>query len=216
VSDSETFERLNAPGPQQAAVAESRAKRAFDLVIAATLLILLAPLMLLVAAAVPLESRGPALFRQRRTGLNGREFWILKFRSMHVQEDGRDLKQATRRDHRITRIGALIRALSIDELPQLINVLKGDMSLVGPRPHAVAHDELWRSSVPGYGRRFRARPGVTGYAQVRGYRGEICRHDDIHARIEADNHYIDHWSLGLDLLILLRTLPLLCNDPRAY
>jgi putative colanic acid biosynthesis UDP-glucose lipid carrier transferase len=140
----------------------------------------------------------------------------MKFRSMRVLEDGADLEQATRNDRRITRVGAVIRALSIDELPQLVNVLKGDMSLVGPRPHAVGHDVRWAQSVPGYGRRFRTRPGLTGYAQICGLRGEVLHLAQIRDRVAADNHYIENWSLAFDLAIMLRTIPLLFADPRAY
>jgi putative colanic acid biosynthesis UDP-glucose lipid carrier transferase len=135
---------------------------------------------------------------------------------MGVLEDASDLQQATRHDSRITRVGAVIRALSIDELPQLLNIVKGDMSLVGPRPHALGHDEVWARSVPGYASRFRARPGLTGYAQVQGLRGEVRELEQIAARVEADNHYVENWSLRFDLSIMLRTIPLLFNDPRAY
>jgi putative colanic acid biosynthesis UDP-glucose lipid carrier transferase len=196
-------------------VAQNLSKRCLDILVAASALLLLAPLLLLVTLAIFVEDRGPVVFRQRRTGLGGEPFTILKFRSMRVLEDA-DVRQATRSDDRITRVGAVIRALSIDELPQLINVLRGDMSLVGPRPHALQHDEIWGSAVPGYAARFRARPGLTGYAQVCGLRGEVRHAADIRERVEADNYYIDHWSPALEMSIILRTLPLLFSDPRAY
>jgi lipopolysaccharide/colanic/teichoic acid biosynthesis glycosyltransferase len=215
--DIETIVRLeDSRKACHAGAADSPSKRLLDIGVAALALLLLAPLLVLVAIAVRLDSRGPALFRQRRTGLNARPFEILKFRSMRVQEDGDDVRQATRSDSRVTRVGAVIRALSIDELPQLINILRGDMSLVGPRPHALSHDELWARSVSGYARRFRARPGLTGFAQVKGLRGEVRTLDDVRARIDADNNYIDGWSFGLDLAIILRTVPLLFHDPQAY
>jgi putative colanic acid biosynthesis UDP-glucose lipid carrier transferase len=169
-----------------------------------------------VSLAIRVEDGGPVLFRQRRTGLHGRVFTVLKFRSMAVAEDGGEVKQASRWDSRVTRVGGMIRALSIDELPQLYNVLRGDMSLVGPRPHALRHDEDWGRAVPAYRHRFRARPGLTGYAQVRGYRGEVREIGDVVRRIEADNYYIDNWSLKLEMQIVLRTVPLLFHDPNAY
>jgi putative colanic acid biosynthesis UDP-glucose lipid carrier transferase len=217
MSEIETLSRIQEFGsPCGRSAARSCAKRTLDLVVAWAALTLLAPLLLLVAIAIKLESRGPVLFRQRRSGLRGKPFSILKFRSMGVLEDASDLQQATRHDSRITRVGAVIRALSIDELPQLLNIVKGDMSLVGPRPHALGHDEVWARSVPGYASRFRARPGLTGYAQVQGLRGEVRELEQIAARVEADNHYVENWSLRFDLSIMLRTIPLLFNDPRAY
>ena len=197
-------------------VAESALKRSFDVFVALFALILLAPLFALVALGILIDDGGPVLFRQRRTGLHGCIFTVLKFRSMRVAEDAGDVRQASRSDTRVTRIGAIIRALSIDELPQLYNVLRGDMSLVGPRPHALRHDETWGRAVPTYHQRFRTRPGLTGYAQVCGYRGEISEITDIVSRTEADNYYIDNWSMKLELQIVLRTLPLLFHDPNAY
>jgi putative colanic acid biosynthesis UDP-glucose lipid carrier transferase len=199
-----------------ARVARSRIKRAGDLVLAWFALIFLAPFLGLVALAIWLEDRQPIFFRQQRTGLYGRTFRIYKFRTMTVAEDGARVRQATKGDQRITRVGAVLRALSLDELPQLLNVVRGDMSLVGPRPHALAHDEAWKDLVPGYGARFRTRPGLTGYAQVKGYRGEVRTRADIIGRIEADNYYIENWSIRLELSILLRTIPLIFHDPRAY
>jgi putative colanic acid biosynthesis UDP-glucose lipid carrier transferase len=197
-------------------VAHSKTKRAIDIGLSATALLFLAPFLVLVALAIWLEDRDPVMFRQQRTGRNGRLFRIYKFRTMTVAEDGAEVRQATRGDQRVTRVGAVLRTLSIDELPQLLNVVRGDMSLVGPRPHALAHDELWQNMAPGYIGRFRARPGLTGYAQVKGLRGEIRNAEEIVRRVEADNFYIENWSLRLELQIVLRTIPLLLNDPRAY
>lgn len=174
------------------------------------------PLLLTIACLVRLESQGPALFRQRRTGLNGQIFTVFKFRTMTVAEDGDTVRQATRGDSRITPLGAVLRKFSLDELPQLLNVLRGDMSLIGPRPHAVAHDETWGRLAPAYDRRFRARPGLTGYAAVCGFRGEVKELQAIIDRVDADNEYIDTWSFGLDMKIILRTLPLIFSDTRAY
>jgi len=198
-----------------AAAGLSIRKRCLDIAVAALMLLILAPLLVLVAVVIKIESEGPVFFRQERTGLGGRPFTILKFRSMRLHHD-RHVVQASRSDSRITRVGGIIRALSIDELPQLLNVLRGDMSLVGPRPHALAHDQRWSLLVPDYGQRFRARPGLTGLAQVRGHRGEIFSVDDIAARIGDDNAYIDRWSLALDIKIIFATVPLIFADPNAY
>lgn len=198
-----------------ARVGRSIRKRSLDVVFAALILVFLAPLFALVAVAIRVESEGPVFFRQQRTGLGGKPFTILKFRSMRVHHD-HHVVQATRSDARITRVGAIIRALSVDELPQLINVLRGDMSLVGPRPHALAHDQRWDLLVPDYRQRFRARPGLTGLAQVNGNRGEVLSVEDIAARVCDDNAYIDRWSLVLDLKIALATVPLIFADPNAY
>ena len=207
------------PAPTPSAlcpVATSRRKRAFDIAAALGALVLLLPLLLIIALLVRLESRGPALFRQRRTGLNGATFTVFKFRTMTVAEDGETVRQATRGDARVTPLGAVLRKYSIDELPQFLNVLRGDMSLIGPRPHALAHDEAWRSTVADYDQRFRARPGLTGYAAVCGFRGEVKDIQAITDRVAADNEYIDTWSFSLDVKIIWRTLPLIFNDTRAY
>jgi lipopolysaccharide/colanic/teichoic acid biosynthesis glycosyltransferase len=198
------------------AVATSRRKRAFDLVVASAALLVFLPLLLTIAVLVRLETPGPALFRQRRTGLNGEIFTVLKFRTMTVAEDGETVRQATRGDARVTWLGAILRRFSLDELPQILNVLHGEMSIIGPRPHAVAHDEAWSKQVPGYERRFRARPGLTGYAAVCGYRGEVKDLQAIIDRVETDNAYIDTWTFGLDMRIVWRTLPLVFSDSRAY
>jgi len=197
-------------------VATDPLKRGFDIVAAGVGLLLFLPLLLLVMGLIRLESPGPAVFRQRRTGYRGRVFTIYKFRTMTVTEDCGQVRQATKGDARVTAIGALLRKLSIDELPQLVNVLKGDMSIVGPRPHALAHDEYYGGLIPTYAARFRARPGLTGYAQVNGFRGEIRDARAMSDRVAADNSYIEAWSPSLDLAILLRTIPLIFGDPRAY
>jgi putative colanic acid biosynthesis UDP-glucose lipid carrier transferase len=209
--------RTRAPGgPRAPDVATSRRKRVFDILVSAGALLLFLPLLLTIAMLVRLETPGPALFRQRRTGLNGRVFTVLKFRTMTVTEDGHSVRQATRDDARVTWLGAVLRKFSLDELPQILNVLKGEMSLIGPRPHAVAHDEAWSKLVPGYELRFRARPGLTGYAAVCGFRGEVKELQAIVDRVETDNRYIDTWSFALDLRILWQTLPLIFADTRAY
>ncbi len=189
------------------------AKRVLDVVVSALLLMLLSPLLALVTLAIALDSPGPVLFAQRRTGLNGKTFPIFKFRSMHVMEDGADVKQAAQGDARVTRIGRIIRKLSIDELPQLFNVLAGDMSLVGPRPHALAHDDYYGAHVANYARRFAVKPGITGWAQVNGSRGPTPTLDIMQARIDLDAWYVANAGFGLDLLILART-PLEILRPR--
>ena len=190
-------------------------KRTFDLIVTIGLLVFFAPLMLFVALLVMATSKGPALFRQRRTGLKGRVFQIYKFRTMSVMEDG-EVLAASRGDPRVTPVGAILRRSSLDELPQLLNVIKGDMSLVGPRPHAVAHDELYAAMLPEYADRFRARPGLTGLAQVNGHRGELRNLDGLKARVAADNRYIAQWSLLLDVKILASTGVRIWSDERAY
>jgi putative colanic acid biosynthesis UDP-glucose lipid carrier transferase len=198
-----------------APVAESRGKRAMDVALALTALAVFLPLLFLVALAIWLETGGPVLFRQMRGGLDGRPFAVLKFRSMTVAETG-VIRQVTAGDVRVTRLGRILRKYSIDELPQLLNILRGDMSFVGPRPHALAHDADWARQSPAYVGRFRARPGLTGLAQVRGHRGLIRGHEDLVARIAADNEYVDGWSLALDLRLVVRTFPLVFNDPAAF
>ena len=200
------------PGPQ---LAPAAAKRILDLLLALPLLVFLAPMLLVIAALIPLDSRGPILFRQRRSGLNGRVFGIYKFRTMLVMEDDM-LSAATRGDRRVTGLGAVLRRTSLDELPQLLNVLSGDMSLVGPRPHAVAHDVLFSADCPEYPQRFRVRPGITGLAQVCGHRGEVDSPACLRARLDADLDYIDHWSLWLDIKILIATTYRVWNDDKAY
>jgi lipopolysaccharide/colanic/teichoic acid biosynthesis glycosyltransferase len=197
-------------------LSRSKLKRLVDVVGAGLGLVFFAPFLLLVGVMVRLESPGPSLFRQRRTGLNGATFTIYKFRTMEVLEDGPIVNQATRHDCRATSLGKFLRRTSIDELPNLINVLKGEMSLVGPRPHAVAHDRSWAAMVAGYDGRFRAKPGITGLAQVEGFRGEIHSPECVAARIAYDLQYIRDWSMAQDLKILLRTLKIGPLDPAAY
>lgn len=180
-------------------------KRMIDMVAAAIGLVALSPLFLAIAIAIKLESPGPIFFRQQRYGFNKEPFRIWKFRTMSTVEDGADVRQATRGDPRISRVGAQLRRYNIDELPQLLNVLSGDMSLVGPRPHAIIHDQAFEPNVTLYARRHNAKPGITGWAQVNGYRGETDTHEKIIQRINHDLHYIDNWSLALDLWIIVLT-----------
>lgn len=190
-------------------------KRLLDACVAAVSLIALAPLFLLVALAIKLDSPGPVFFLQRRGGFRGRPFLVVKFRTMTSADDGNVITQAGRGDARLTRVGKFLRKTSIDELPQLFNVVRGEMSLVGPRPHAVAHDRHFRGIDPRYGRRFKARPGITGLAQVNGCRGETKNPESVRRRVDFDLRYIDRWSLLLDALIILRTLILIARDPNA-
>ena len=180
-----------------------------DKVLSVLILLLISPILLAVAIAIKLDTPGPIFFRQKRAGWNGKTFSIWKFRSMQVLQEYADqnvLKQAHKNDPRITKVGAFIRKTSLDELPQLFNVLTGDMSLVGPRPHAVQHDEEYSARVDDYYARHNIKPGITGLAQVRGYRGETKQIDQMTKRIESDIEYINNWSVGLDLTILLRTV----------
>jgi putative colanic acid biosynthesis UDP-glucose lipid carrier transferase len=184
--------------------------------LACLLLIALAPLFLLVAIAIKLESPGPLLFRQTRCGFNGRRFRIIKFRTMSVSEDGESVQQAVAGDVRVTRVGKWLRRTSIDELPQLLNVLRGQMSIVGPRPHALAHDREFDKVVRNYAFRQRVKPGLTGWAQIHGFRGPTPNPESVRRRVEHDLWYIDHWSLWLDILILLRTAIELARGRNAY
>ncbi|WP_036264207.1 undecaprenyl-phosphate glucose phosphotransferase [Methylocapsa aurea] len=180
-------------------------KRALDIVFASMAILLLSPLLAITAIVIKLDSPGPVIFRQRRNGFNTKPFIIFKFRTMTVLEDGATIKQARRGDHRVTRVGQLLRRSSIDELPQLFNVLQGDMSLVGPRPHALAHDNEYKVLISKYSFRHHVKPGMTGWAQVNGLRGETGRLDQMVERVKLDLWYVNHWSFGLDLSILLRT-----------
>lgn len=191
-------------------------KRASDVVLALLALALLWPLMLGIAAAVRWDSKGPALFRQRRLGCNGQVIEVWKFRTMTVMEDGDRIEQARQGDARITRLGRLLRKTSLDELPQFINVLQGRMSVVGPRPHALAHNEQYRKLVTAYMVRHKVRPGITGWAQVHGLRGETDTLDKMRRRIEHDLYYLQNWSLALDLQVVLRTIGLVFKDARAW
>ena len=190
-------------------------KRGSDILVAAAVLLLVAPLFVAIAMAVKRSSPGPVFFKQRRYGLDGREFLVYKFRTMTVCEDD-PLMQATRFDLRVTRVGAFLRRTSLDELPQLLNVLEGSMSLVGPRPHAVAHNEHYRKLVSGYMLRHKVRPGITGLAQVNGLRGETVDIERMRQRVAFDLEYLKHWSLGLDVRILLKTALLVLHDKSAY
>lgn len=181
------------------------AKRTLDVAVALALVLFLAPLLVVVSLAVAIDSRGPLLFRQRRTGLNGQIFGILKFRSMHVMEDGATIVQASEHDARITRVGRVLRKLSLDELPQLFNVIAGDMSLVGPRPHAVAHDDYYGAAISNYAVRQKVKPGITGWAQVNGARGATPTLDVMQRRVDLDAWYVAHAGLTLDLKILVLT-----------
>lgn len=210
----ESFPALGAAFPGSAQVGLARGtspawdlspKRLLDLILALTALATLLPLLLGIAAAIRLDSPGPVFFRQRRAGRHGRIFGIFKFRSMHVLEDGAHVVQARAGDARITRIGRFLRRSSLDELPQLLNVIAGDMALVGPRPHALAHDDYYASRIANYRLRQLVRPGITGWAQVNGARGATPELSDMQARIDFDIAYVARQSLWLDLVILLRT-----------
>jgi undecaprenyl-phosphate galactose phosphotransferase/putative colanic acid biosynthesis UDP-glucose lipid carrier transferase len=176
---------------------------------------MLAPLMLTVAALIKIGSQGPIFFKQTRNGFNGRPFRIYKFRTMFVLEDGAMIRQATKNDPRITRLGRMLRRLNIDELPQLFNVIAGNMTLVGPRPHAAAHNSEYEKVIANYAYRYHVKPGVTGWAQVNGFRGETQTVDLMAKRVDLDLWYINNWSLWLDFKILLRTL-VVGMQPTAY
>jgi putative colanic acid biosynthesis UDP-glucose lipid carrier transferase len=191
-------------------------KRVADLAIATAGLIAVSIPMLLIAMAVKLSSPGPIFFRQRRYGLDGKEILVWKFRSMRTCDNGAVVKQATKGDARITRVGGILRKTSLDELPQLFNVIEGTMSLVGPRPHAAAHNEQYRGLIHGYMLRHKVKPGITGLAQVNGCRGETETIDKMERRVEWDHNYIRNWSLWLDLKILLKTLMVVWKQEEAY
>ena len=191
-------------------------KRLSDIVLSILIILLISPIMLAVAAGVKLSSPGPIIFKQRRYGLDGKEIVVYKFRSMTTCDDGAVVKQASRDDQRITRFGAFIRRTSLDELPQFFNVLQGRMSIVGPRPHAVAHNETYRKLVKGYMVRHKVKPGITGWAQVNGYRGETETIEKMEKRIEFDLEYLRNWSLGMDVWIIIKTAVLVIRDRHAY
>ena len=191
-------------------------KRLSDICFSLFILALIFPLMLVIAIAVKLGSPGPVIFKQRRFGLDGEEIFVYKFRSMSVTEDGSVIQQAKKNDMRITSLGAFLRRSSLDELPQFINVLQGRMSVVGPRPHAVAHNELYRKLIKGYMVRHKVKPGITGWAQVNGYRGETDTLDKMQGRIDFDLEYLRNWSLKLDVHIILKTVRTVIKDQRAY
>src|SRR4029077_20981014 len=181
-------------------------KRVFDLVFAAIALLALTPLLIAVAVLISLDSPGPVFFVQRRFGFNQQPFRIIKFRTMRTLDDGAVVPQAVRDDPRLTRIGRWLRRWNIDEIPQLFNVLTGDMSLVGPRPHALSHDPEYERRISLYARRHNVQPGITGWAQINGLRGATDTEDKMRQRVEYDLFYIDNWSLWLDLTIIARTV----------
>jgi putative colanic acid biosynthesis UDP-glucose lipid carrier transferase len=191
-------------------------KRLTDICLSIVVLMLLLPLLLVVAIMVKVSSPGPIIFKQRRYGLDGREIAVYKFRTMRVTEDGAQIRQASKSDSRITRIGGVLRRTSLDELPQLINVLQGRMSLVGPRPHAVAHNEEYRKLIKGYMVRHKVLPGITGLAQVNGCRGETSKLEDMEARVNFDLNYLRHWTPMLDIKIILLTVVKVFRDDKAY
>ena len=191
-------------------------KRISDLVLSSLILLLITPLLVAVAIGVKLSSPGPVIFRQKRNGLHGEEIEVYKFRSMTAMDNGAVVKQATKGDARITPFGTFIRKTSLDELPQFINVLQGRMSIVGPRPHAVAHNEIYRQLIKAYMVRHKVKPGITGWAQVNGHRGETDTVEKMQARVEYDLEYLRNWSLGLDLVIILRTVKSVWADAKAY
>lgn len=190
-------------------------KRFSDIVLSLLILLLISPILLVVGVLVKLTSPGPIIFKQRRYGLDGEEILVYKFRSMTVTEDGAHILQAQKHDKRITPLGRFLRRTSIDEFPQFVNVLQGRMSIVGPRPHAVAHNELYRKLIKGYMVRHKVRPGITGWAQVNGYRGETNTLDMMQARIDYDLDYLRNWSVRLDLHIIFKTIRLVLKDEQA-
>lgn len=191
---------------QPLSTAEIAAKRTFDIVAASFGIVLTLPLLLLIAALIRLDSPGPVLFRQRRYGFNQQAFRIFKFRTMTTTDDGKIVVQAKQNDPRITRLGQFLRRYNLDELPQFLNVLAGDMSLVGPRPHALAHDVEFERKIANYARRHNVKPGITGWAQVNGFRGETDTDEKMAGRVAYDHWYIDNWSFWLDIRILFRTV----------
>lgn len=191
-------------------------KRLSDIVLSIIILLLVFPVLLVIAVLVKLTSPGPVIFKQRRYGLDGKEILVYKFRSMKVTEDGAKVQQAQKNDSRITPLGAFLRKSSLDELPQFVNVLQGRMSIVGPRPHAVSHNEMYRKLIKGYMVRHKVKPGITGWAQVNGFRGETETLDKMQGRIDYDLDYLRNWSLRLDLYIIFKTIRLVINDQKAY
>jgi putative colanic acid biosynthesis UDP-glucose lipid carrier transferase len=185
-------------------------------VLASLILLLVSPLLIFVAIGVRLSSPGPIIFKQRRNGLDGGEIVVYKFRSMTSMDNGSNIRQASRHDARITPFGNFIRRTSLDELPQFFNVLQGRMSIVGPRPHAVAHNEQYRQIIKAYMVRHKVRPGITGWAQVNGLRGETDTIDKMQARVEYDLEYLRNWTLRLDLEIIARTIRVLFFDRHAF
>jgi putative colanic acid biosysnthesis UDP-glucose lipid carrier transferase len=191
-------------------------KRWSDILLASVILIMIFPLMLFIAIAVKLSSPGAVIFKQRRYGLDGKEIIVYKFRSMTVTEDGAKVVQATINDKRVTAVGQFLRKSSLDELPQFINVLQGHMSVVGPRPHAVAHNETYRKLIKGYMVRHKVKPGITGWAQINGFRGETANVESMKQRIDYDLEYLKIWTLRLDIEIIFKTIGQVFNDTKAY
>jgi putative colanic acid biosynthesis UDP-glucose lipid carrier transferase len=192
-------------------------KRLEDILLGGLISLLIVPVCLVIALAITLTSPGPVLFKQYRTGINGKRFKVYKFRSMVMHQEADDqVTQAQKGDARITRVGAFLRSTSLDELPQFFNVLQGRMSIVGPRPHALAHNEYYKELVESYMQRHKVKPGITGWAQVNGYRGETDTLDKMQKRVEHDLWYIDNWSLGLDLKIIAQTIFKGFRNANAY
>ena len=191
-------------------------KRGSDIVLSILIIALIAPILILIAVGIKLTSPGPVIFRQRRYGLDGHEITVYKFRSMVTTEDGDVIRQAQKMDPRVTRLGAFLRKTSLDELPQFFNVLQGRMSIVGPRPHAVAHNEMYRKLIKGYMLRHKVLPGISGWAQVNGCRGETETLDKMKARIDCDLEYLRHWSLRLDLYIIAKTVWVVLKGDNAH
>ncbi len=197
-------------------MADGWIKRTTDLILSLIIIMLIMLPMLFIAIGIKLSSPGPIIFKQRRYGMRGESIEVWKFRSMRVCEDGDIIKQATRNDPRITRFGAFLRRTSLDELPQFFNVLQGTMSIVGPRPHAIAHNEFYREQIPGYMLRHKVKPGITGLAQISGFRGETETIDKMEGRIRLDLEYIRQWSLWLDTVIILKTVVYVLRGKLAY
>jgi undecaprenyl-phosphate galactose phosphotransferase/putative colanic acid biosynthesis UDP-glucose lipid carrier transferase len=195
---------------------ERSVKRLMDVIVASLALFFFLPVMVLTAIAIKLDSRGPIIFRQHRKGFNRQQFTMFKFRTMIVQENGPAVIQATRNDPRVTSIGRLLRSASIDELPQLLNVLKGDMSVIGPRPHALAHDTHFENLLSDYAFRHHVKPGITGWAQCNGARGATPSVEHISERVKLDLWYINNWSLWLDIQILIKTFFEVLRKRNAY
>lgn len=191
-------------------------KRIFDITFSVVAIVMLLPVMAVIAALIKLDSRGSIVFKQKRNGLNGKVIEVWKFRSMSVLENGGQVTQATQGDPRVTNVGRILRKYSLDELPQFFNVISGSMSVVGPRPHAVAHNEEYRDEITNYSSRHMVRPGITGWAQVNGARGETDTLDKMASRIEYDLDYIDHWSLKFDIRIICMTVLEVFNCENVY
>jgi Undecaprenyl-phosphate glucose phosphotransferase len=202
--------------PTCATTTDITLKRAVDLIFTICALPFLLPVLAVIACAIKIDSSGPVLFRQRRVGLDGKEFTILKFRTMRVMEDGDQVLQARRNDDRVTRLGALLRASSLDEFPQLFNVLRGEMSLTGPRPHAVSHDRYYEGLIEDYALRRNVKPGITGWAQINGSRGETPTVEDMKRRIELDRWYVFNWTIWVDVRILLATVVSVLRNKDVY